>query len=229
MSIFRRPNGIDLPYPSEITPREVFESRRRFIKQMSLGSIAGSSLFALGDALAQTANLQKLASKANPAFIATDKPTSYHDLTNYNNFYEFGTDKSDPAQYAGTLQTHPWKVSIEGEVKKPLVLDLDDLMKLAPLEDRVYRHRSKVVKEVAAYPCLQLLLDALIPDAHAFCTRGKGALTTREKTQLALLERPLEEGEGLYSAYMKVLDYVGGMTDNYAATLAREISGVGIL
>lgn len=95
--------------------------------------------------------------------------------------------------------------------------------------ERVYRHRSKVVKEVAAYPCLQLLLDALIPDAHAFCTRGSAALNTRQRTQLALLERPLQEGESLYSAYMKVLDYVGGMTDNYAATLAREISGVGIL
>lgn len=95
--------------------------------------------------------------------------------------------------------------------------------------DRVYRHRSKVVKEVAAYPCLQLLLDILIPDAHAFCTRGEAALNTRQRTQLALLERPLEEGESLYSAYMKVLDYIGGMTDNYAATLTREISGVGIV
>ena len=141
MPIFRRPNGIDLPYSSEITPREIFESRRRFIKQMALGSIAGSSLLAMSEASAQAANLQKLQSKPNPAFIATDKPTSYHDVTNYNNFYEFGTDKSDPAQYAGTLQTHPWKISIEGEVKKSLVLDLDDLMKLAPLEDRVYRHR----------------------------------------------------------------------------------------
>jgi sulfoxide reductase catalytic subunit YedY len=141
MPIFRRPNGIDLPHSSEITPREVFESRRRFIRHMALGSIAGSSLLAMNESVAQTANLQKLSSKANPAYIAADKPTSYHDLTNYNNFYEFGTDKSDPAQYAGTLQTHPWKVSIEGEVKKPMVLDLDDLMKLAPLEDRVYRHR----------------------------------------------------------------------------------------
>lgn len=95
--------------------------------------------------------------------------------------------------------------------------------------EKVYRHRSKVVKEVAAYPCLQLLLDALVPDAHAFCTKGPEALNTRQRTQLALLERPLQEGESLYAAYMKVLDYVGGMTDNYAATLAREISGVGIL
>lgn len=104
---------------------------------------------------------------------------------------------------------------------------LDNAKQLA--SERVYRHRSKVVKEVAAYPCLQLLLDALIPDALAFCTLGQAGLNTRQRTQLALLERPLEEGESLYSAYMKVLDYIGGMTDNYAATLAREISGVGIL
>jgi dGTPase len=104
---------------------------------------------------------------------------------------------------------------------------LNDAKELA--SQRVYRHRSKVVKEVAAYPCLRLLLDALIPDAHAFVERGGRDLTTREKTQLALLERPLQPGESQYCAYMKVLDYIGGMTDNFAATLAREISGVGIL
>lgn len=104
---------------------------------------------------------------------------------------------------------------------------LSNAKKLA--HDEVYRHRSKVVKEVAAYPCLQLLLSTLIPDAQAFCTRGEKNLTTREKTQLALLERPLEAGESLYSVYMKVLDYIGGMTDNHAALLAREISGVGIV
>ena len=104
---------------------------------------------------------------------------------------------------------------------------LGDAKELA--SQRVYRHRSKVVKEVAAYPCLRLLLDALIPDAFAFVKHGSRNLTTRQKTQLALLERPLEEGESLYGAYLKVLDYIGGMTDNYAAELAREISGVGIL
>jgi dGTPase len=95
--------------------------------------------------------------------------------------------------------------------------------------ERVYRHRSKVVMEIAAYPCLATLLNVLVPDAHAFCTRGMTQLNTRQRTELALLDRPLEPGESLYSAYMKILDYVGGMTDNYAATLAREISGVGIL
>lgn len=103
---------------------------------------------------------------------------------------------------------------------------LNNAKKLA--SDRVYRHRSKVVKEIAAYPCLQLLLQTLVPDTFHFCKNGADALSVREKTELALLERPLQSSDDLYSAYMKVLDYVGGMTDNFAATLAREISGVGI-
>src|SRR5207249_3395930 len=70
-----------------------------------------------------------------------DKSTAYKDATTYNNFYEFGTDKSDPARSAGTLKPRPWSVTIEGEVKKPLTLDLDALLKLAPLEERIYRHR----------------------------------------------------------------------------------------
>jgi len=141
MLIHRRPNGLDLPFSSEITPRSVFESRRSFIKQMALGSIAGGALFASASAMAQGGNGQKLAAKPNGSYIVADKETSYQDVTTYNNFYEFGTDKSEPAHYASTLQTHPWQISIEGEVKKPLVLDLDSLMKLAPLEERVYRHR----------------------------------------------------------------------------------------
>ena len=70
-----------------------------------------------------------------------DKSTSYKDATTYNNFYEFGTDKTDPAKYAGTLKPRPWTISIEGEIKKPMTLDLDSLMKLAPLEERIYRLR----------------------------------------------------------------------------------------
>lgn len=142
MLIKRSPNGIDLPFSSEITPRAVFESRRSFIRQMAVGSIAGASLLEMAnrEAFAQ-GNLPKLAAKANPAFVAPDKQTSFKDATSYNNFYEFGTDKSDPVQYAGSLRTRPWTVSIEGEVKKPMTLDIDALLKLAPLEERVYRLR----------------------------------------------------------------------------------------
>jgi len=138
MLIKRSPNGIDLPFPSEITPREIFESRRTFIKQLAVGSIAGAGL--LDQAWAQGGNA-KLAAKLNPAWSAMEKQTAYKDATTYNNFYEFGTDKSDPAHYAGTLKPRPWTVSIEGEVKKPFTLDIDSLLKLAPLEERVYRLR----------------------------------------------------------------------------------------
>jgi sulfoxide reductase catalytic subunit YedY len=76
-----------------------------------------------------------------PGAFAMDKPTPYDDITTYNNFYEFGTDKADPARTAHTLKPRPWTVSIEGEVKKPKVYDLDELLKLSPMEERIYRLR----------------------------------------------------------------------------------------
>lgn len=143
MLIKRQPNISDLPLSSEITPRVVFESRRAFVKQMAIGSIAGAGLLDLTSSLAvaQTPGGQKLVAKRNPAYVAADKPTPFKDVTTYNNYYEFGTDKADPAKTAGTLKTHPWSIAIEGEVKKPMTLDLDSLMKIAPLEERVYRLR----------------------------------------------------------------------------------------
>jgi sulfoxide reductase catalytic subunit YedY len=143
MLIKHRPNGIDLPFSSEITPRAVFESRRSFIRQIAAGSIAGSALFEMAnrEAFAQGLAQPKLASKRNLAYSVMDKESAYQDATTYNNFYEFGTDKGDPAQYAGSLRPQPWSIAIEGAVKKPMTLDLDALMKLAPLEERVYRLR----------------------------------------------------------------------------------------
>lgn len=143
MLIKRNPNGLDIPFSSEITPRSVFESRRQFVKQLALGSIAGSALMELAthQAFAQTSGAQKLAARANPAYVAMDKQTAYQDATTYNNFYEFGTDKSDPAERSGSLKTRPWAIVIEGEIKKPMTLDIDSLLKLAPLEERIYRLR----------------------------------------------------------------------------------------
>ena len=142
MLIKRSPNGIELPFSSEITPRAVFEARRSFIRQAAVGAVSSAALLEM---LSREAHAQgthpKLAAKLNPAYSALDKQTAYKDATTYNNFYEFGTDKSDPAQNAGTLRTRPWTVAIEGEVKKPMTLDLDALLKLAPLEERVYRLR----------------------------------------------------------------------------------------
>jgi sulfoxide reductase catalytic subunit YedY len=143
MLIKRNPNGIDLPFPSEITPREVYEGRRRFIAQAAATAVAGSSLWELANrqAFAQGTPGQKLAAVRNAAFSTPEKQTSFDDATHYNNYYEFGTDKSDPAQNAPKLRTRPWTVQIDGEVKKPLTLDIDRLTKLAPLEERIYRLR----------------------------------------------------------------------------------------
>lgn len=134
---FKRPR-FDQPLPSEITPRELFESRRLFMQQLALGGLAGAGV--INNAFADSA-LARLAARANPAFIAKDKLTSYEDATSYNNFYEFGTDKGDPIKYANTLKPRPWTVRIDGEVKKPLTLDIDSLLKVGPLEERLYRLR----------------------------------------------------------------------------------------
>jgi sulfoxide reductase catalytic subunit YedY len=85
--------------------------------------------------------LAKLEGLSKSQLSTTESPNSFKDITTYNNFYEFGTDKSDPAEYAGRLKPRPWTVAIEGEINKPKVFDIDQLLKIAPLEERIYRHR----------------------------------------------------------------------------------------
>ena len=102
--------------------------------------------WAARDAQAQTQRPNKLAPLSGAPSTAAggatvEKPTAYADATSYNNFYEFGTDKADPVQNAHTLKTRPWAVAIEGEVKKPKVYDIEELLKLAPMEERIYRLR----------------------------------------------------------------------------------------
>lgn len=126
---------------SEITPREIFEQRRTLIRAAAAGAFGAALMpWFSREALAQ-GSATKLAARRNPDFLVMDKPTSYKDVTTYNNFYEFGVDKADPAKYAGSLVTRPWTVSVEGHVRRPKVYDLDALLKLAPLEERIYRMR----------------------------------------------------------------------------------------
>ena len=132
---------------SEITPRAVYEKRRDLLKLVA-GGAAGALLagWAQREAIAQTPTPGKLAAlagaRSNVAGAMTmEKLTAYADVTGYNNFYEFGTDKSDPARNAGSLKTRPWTVSVEGEVKKPKVYDIEELLKLSPQEERIYRLR----------------------------------------------------------------------------------------
>ena len=140
-------SGFQHPVPSEITPQSVYLTRRDIIRQMATGS-AGLALAAWGlrEAHAQTPRAGQLAALAAvpstvPGALTMDRLTAYKDATTYNNFYEFGTDKSDPAKRAHTLVTQPWTVEIEGLVKKPGRVNLEDLMKWGAMEERIYRLR----------------------------------------------------------------------------------------
>ena len=117
--------------PSDITPQAIFENRRNLIKAAAAGSF-GMALAPWFSREALAANPEKLSAVLNQAYAPKDELTPYKYVTGYNNFYEFGTDKADPAEYAHTLQTRPWTISIEGLVKKPMSLDIDALLKLAP-------------------------------------------------------------------------------------------------
>ena len=131
--------GFVHPLSSEITPQAMYLQRRQWLQHVATG-VAGLAMasWAARDAWAQP--LRGKASRVEGA-QTVEKPTAYKDATQYNNFYEFGVDKSDPAQYAHTLVTQPWRIEVEGLVKKPGPMALDDLLKLSAMEDRIYRLR----------------------------------------------------------------------------------------
>ena len=126
--------------PSDITPQAVYEKRRQLIQAAAAGSF-GLALAPWFSREALAANTQTLAATPNPLYLGKDDLTPMKDVTGYNNFYEFGTDKRAPAENASTLQTRPWTITVEGLVKKPMTFDIDALLKLAPMEQRVYRLR----------------------------------------------------------------------------------------
>ena len=134
--LIRRPPDI---LSSELTPRAWFEDRRRFIQ--AAGAAAGLATAGLLLTPRTARAGTKLSGLKPSPFSVSETTTPHKDVTSYNNFYEFGTDKDDPAEHAGSLRTRPWTVSVEGEVKRPKTYDIDELLKLAPLEERVYRMR----------------------------------------------------------------------------------------
>ena len=130
--LIRRPSAIQ---PSEITDRDLYLNRRKFLVAagVTLGTaLIGESLLAAPSAFP---NLRK------SPLSASEPPNSLRDVTTYNNFYEFGTDKADPAQNAHTLVTSPWTVRIDGEVKRAQSVDVATLLRWSPPEERIYRMR----------------------------------------------------------------------------------------
>lgn len=177
---------------SEITPAELFHARRRLLKLV----VGASAWAALPSAFAADGKFAELR-KGN--YVLEDKPTPYESVAGYNNFYEFGTDKEDPAKYAGTLKTRPWTITVEGEAHKAKAFDIDDILKLAPLEERIYRLRcveawSMVVPWVG-FPLAELL-KRVEPTGNAkyveFTTLQDAAQMPGQRTRV--LDWPYREG-----------------------------------
>ncbi len=133
----------DLKY-SDVTPRQVYLDRRKFLYGVGLAggvALAGKSLANLAFPSAQAYASTKLPGVVKGPFNTDEKVTPEGMVTTYNNYYEFGTDKGDPAKNSGKFVTSPWSVSVEGEVAKPRKFTMEEILKLAPLEERIYRHR----------------------------------------------------------------------------------------
>src|SRR5713101_6536659 len=135
-------NKPELTY-TDVTPKNLYFNRRNFLRGLSIAGAATLVGERFASILSHPGSIQansKLATvKSN--YTVDEKVTSENDVTHYNNFYEFGTDKGDPAKNAQNLRTSPWTVSVEGDVKTPRKFSMDEILKLAPLEERIYRHR----------------------------------------------------------------------------------------
>jgi len=133
----------DLTY-ADVTPKAVYLDRRKFLQAMGLAgatAVAGKNLFELAMPSQTALAATKFGDLVKSPFSTTEKVNSFEDVTHYNNFYEFGTDKSDPAKNAQKFNTSNWVVSVEGDVAKPRKFTMDEILKIAPLEERIYRHR----------------------------------------------------------------------------------------
>ena len=130
---------------SEITDKKLYLNRREFLRAAGVTSAAAAAGVFGAEALVQAKGAphgRKLANIKKSEFTAAgEKINSWDDITSYNNYYEFGVDKSDPSENVGKFKSEPWKVSVEGECNKKGVMDLEDVLKGETLEERVYRHR----------------------------------------------------------------------------------------
>ncbi len=167
--LIRKPADI---VPSDITPEAVWRERRAWLARAGAGlALLGTAGWSLpARARGGAGDLAALPAAPNSQYAVMDKQTSYDDVTSYNNYYEFGLDKGDPVKNAGALKVRPWTVRVEGEVNKARTFDIEDLLKLAPQEERVYRLRcvegwSMVIPWIG-YP-LSALLKQVEPTGNA--------------------------------------------------------------
>jgi sulfoxide reductase catalytic subunit YedY len=175
---------------SEITPQAVYLNRRRFLAGVPAALLAARAAWAG----------TKLPGLVRGPYSTDERPTPFGDVTHYNNFYEFGTGKSEPAERAQKLCTRPWSVSVEGEVGKPKVYDIDELTKLAPPEERIYRHRCvegwSIVVPWIGFP-LKVLVERAEPTSRAKFVAFQSFYDSREMLSSWQAGIPFPYVEGL--------------------------------
>jgi sulfoxide reductase catalytic subunit YedY len=237
---FHPDRAFEHPVPSEITPRGVWMRRREIVQALAAGGTLAATAGLSSRAQAQTEvqrprQLPALPAvrSSEPGAVTTERLTSYRDVTTYNNFYEFGLDKSDPARHGHRLKPRPWTVAVEGEVHKPGRFDLDTLLKLAPMEERIYRLRcvegwSMVVPWIG-WP-LAALVRAVEPTGNA---KFVEFTTLADRTQMPglssrVLDWPYVEGlrmdEALHPLTLMVFGLYGELLPNQNGAPLRVMS-----
>jgi sulfoxide reductase catalytic subunit YedY len=188
----------------EITPYALYRRRREFLR-LGAGSLVGAAALgalsrsAAGAAKPEPALPPPLPKVEKGPFGTDEKQTPYEDVTHYNNYYEFGTEKTDPGENAGSFPARPWKVAFEGEIRKPQTVDVDELLQWFPIEERVYRMRCveawSMVIPWAGFP-LGRLVERLEPTPKAkyvaFTSLHDAAKMPGQRR--AVLEWPYVEG-----------------------------------
>ena len=198
MVIWRKP---ELTY-ADVTPKEVYTNRRKFLRDMGIASaaaaFAGREIYSLASPNLTAYATSKLNFVKGP-YSTDEKVTPINDVTHYNNFYEFGTDKGDPAKNSQNFRTAPWTVSVEGEVKTPRKFSVDELLRLAPLEERIYRHRC-VERWSIVVPWIGYSLSAILkqfeptPTAKYVAFQSYYDLGQMPQSKYTGLEYPYVEG-----------------------------------
>ncbi len=231
--LIKKPDDIK---PSEITPREVFLNRRRFLQQ-SATMIAGAAVLGAAPelsalALDEESKGQRLQHVVETDYSVEDDLTPYKSVTSYNNFYEFGTGKSDPKHYSDRFQPLPWEVSIDGHCEKPGTYNYEDLMRDTQLEERIYRFRcveawSMVIPWVGVP--LANLLKRFQPTSNAKYIAMQTLLRPEEMPgqKRAVLDWPYVEGltiaEAMHPLTLMVVGVYGEVLPNQNGAPMRLI------
>jgi sulfoxide reductase catalytic subunit YedY len=187
---------------SEITPKSLYLNRRRFLAGAAMAGAAAASGIGLREVLSPSTTVlaaSKIDGIKKSSFSTTEAITPYKDVTHYNNYYEFSTDKDGPAELAKNFRTRPWKVKIDGLVDKKQELDIDAILKMAPPEERIYRHRCVEGWSIVV-PWVGFSLSELIKRVNPTSNAKFVEFTTiLDKTQMPgqqrnVLEWPYVEG-----------------------------------